>query len=97
MATVAAGPVSKDLDVKDDSRTAKMPTVNTGLLDGPLAWRQHDGGHIDAPNWQYFLPWATRLLNTPGPLRNQPSNPCHIIIQARNRPYIQGSAHLYTK
>ena len=24
-----------------------MPPVNTGLLDGELAWRQHDGGHED--------------------------------------------------
>ena len=41
-----------------------MTLVNTGL-NGHLAWRQHDGGHTDAPNWQHFLPWATRLLNTP--------------------------------
>jgi hypothetical protein len=72
MATVAAGPVfrllgAKDLGVKDDYRTAKMPPVNTGLLEGHLAWRQHDAGHTDAPNWQHFLPWATRLLNTANP------------------------------
>ena len=52
MATVAAGPVfrllgAKDIGVTDDYRTAKMPPVNTGLLDGELAWRQHDGGHDD--------------------------------------------------
>jgi lysophospholipase L1-like esterase len=40
----------------------KMPAVNVGLLDGELAWRQHDGGHTDGPNWKYFLPWADRLL-----------------------------------
>jgi len=65
MATVAAQPVfrllgAKDLGVSDDWRTAKMPPVNVGLLDGELAWRQHDGGHTDAPNWKYFLPWADR-------------------------------------
>jgi lysophospholipase L1-like esterase len=63
MATVAAQPVfrllgAKDLGVPDDWRTAKMPPVNVGLLDGELAWRQHDGGHTDAPNWKYFLQWA---------------------------------------
>jgi hypothetical protein len=68
MATVAAGPVfqmlgAKGLGVTDDYRTAKMPPVNTGLLDGQLAWRQHDGGHTDAPNWKYFIPWADRFLN----------------------------------
>jgi lysophospholipase L1-like esterase len=68
MATVAAGPVfrllgAKDLGIADDYRTAKMPPVNTGLLDGQLAWRQHDGGHTDAPNWKYFIPWAGKFLN----------------------------------
>ncbi len=67
MATVAAGRVfrllgAKDLRVGDDYKSAKMPPVNSGLLDGQLAWRQHDGGHTDAPNWKYFLPWADKLI-----------------------------------
>jgi len=41
----------------------KMPPVNTGLLNGQLAWRQHDGGHTDAPNFQHFIPWANDMLN----------------------------------
>ena len=75
MATVAAGPVfrllgARDLGVGDDYRNAKMPPVNTGLLEGHLAWRQHDGGHTDAPNWKHFLPWADRFWGrqyTPAP------------------------------
>jgi len=68
MAAVAAGPVfrllgAKDLGVTEDYRTAKMPAVNVALTDGQLAWRQHDGGHTDGPNWKYFLPWADRMLN----------------------------------
>jgi hypothetical protein len=68
MAAVAAEPVflslgAKDLGVKEDYRSAKMPPVNVGLLDGQLAWRQHDGGHTDAPNWKYFIPWADSLLH----------------------------------
>ena len=67
MAAVAAGPVFrllgvKDLGVSDDYKTEKMPPVNVGLLDGHLAWRQHDGGHTDGPNWKYFIPWANRLF-----------------------------------
>ncbi len=67
MAAVAAGPVfkllgAKDLGVSDDYRTAKMPAVNTGLLDGRLAWRQHDGGHTDAPNMKYFIQWADKQM-----------------------------------
>jgi hypothetical protein len=67
MATVAAGAVFKLLGVKDlglsnDYMTEKMPAVNSGLLDGTLAWRQHDGGHTDAPNFKYFIPWASKQL-----------------------------------
>jgi hypothetical protein len=67
MATVAAGSVFKllgvrDIGVSNDYMTEQMPPVLTGLLDGELAWRQHDGGHTDAPNFQYFIPWATKLL-----------------------------------
>jgi hypothetical protein len=67
MATVAAGPVFKLLGVRDlgtsnDYKIEKKPAVNTGLLDGTLAWRQHDGGHTDGPNWKYFIPWAEREM-----------------------------------
>jgi lysophospholipase L1-like esterase len=68
MATVAAGPVfqllgAKGLGVSDDYHTAKMPPVKVGLLDGELAWRQHDGGHTDGPNWKYFIVWADKFLH----------------------------------
>ena len=74
MATVAAGPVFRllgvrDLGVAEDYRVAKMPPVNTGLLDGELAWRQHDGGHEDRTNMSFFIAWANRLLEyTPPPV-----------------------------
>ena len=68
MATVAAGSVfkllgAKDIGVSNDYKTEKMPPVNTGLLDGELAWRQHDGGHTDAPNVKYFIAWANKLMH----------------------------------
>jgi hypothetical protein len=67
MAAVAAGAVYKllgarDLGVSNDYRTERMPGVNVGPIGGELAWRQHDGGHTDAPNVKYFLQWADRLL-----------------------------------
>ena len=76
MAVVAAQPVfrllgAKGLGVSDDYSREKMPAVNVGLLDGHLAWRQHDGGHTDVPNWSYFIPWADKFLKGPsadGPL-----------------------------
>jgi hypothetical protein len=72
MAAVAAQPVfrllgAKDLGVREDYHTAKMPGVNVALLDGQLAWRQHDGGHTDGPNWKYFIPWADKFLNHTAP------------------------------
>ena len=68
MATVAAGPVfrllgARDIGEKEDYRIARMPPVNTGLLEGVLAWRQHDGGHEDRSNMKYFIAWADKLIN----------------------------------
>jgi len=67
MATVDASRVFsllgvKGIDVEGDYRTAKMPPVNQGLLDGQLAWRQHDGGHTDAPNMKWFIQWADKFI-----------------------------------
>ncbi|MGP8232651.1 MAG: hypothetical protein ACLQL2_08305, partial [Methylovirgula sp.] len=58
---------AKGLGVTDDYKTAKMPPVNDGLLDGQLAWRQDDGGHTDAPNMKWFIQWADKFIgHTPG-------------------------------
>jgi hypothetical protein len=70
MATLDASPVwtllgAKGLEPLDDYSADKMPLVNTGLLDGKLAWRQHDGGHTDAPNMKYFLGWADKFIGRP--------------------------------
>jgi len=67
MATIAAGSIfklvgAKDLGVSNDYMKEKMPPMLTDMLNGELAWRQHDGGHTDAPNFKYFIPWATRML-----------------------------------
>lgn len=67
MATVAAGSVFKLLGVKDigvsnDYMKEKMPPMLTDMLNGELAWRQHDGGHTDAPNFKFFIPWASKFL-----------------------------------
>ena len=67
MATIAAGAVfkllgAKDLGVSNDYKTEVMPPYNTDMLDGELAWRQHDGGHTDAPNMKYFIAWANKKI-----------------------------------
>ena len=70
MATVQAGKVfrllgAKDLGVGDDYKTAKAPPIETGLLEGQLAWRQHNGGHTDWPNFKTFIAWADRWMGRP--------------------------------
>ncbi len=75
MATVSADAVfrllgAKGLGVSDDYHSAKMPPVNVGLLDGELAWRQHDGGHTDAPNMKYFIKWADKFMGRRSSLAN---------------------------
>lgn len=67
MATVAAGELfkllgAKDLGVSNDYHKEVMPPYNTSMLDGHLAWRQHDGGHTDAPNMKYFIEWASKFI-----------------------------------
>jgi hypothetical protein len=58
MAEVAAGPVYELLG-KKGLGTADMPTIGTSLVAGGLAFRQHDGGHTDGPNWPAFLQFAS--------------------------------------
>ncbi|MDQ8203054.1 hypothetical protein [Pelagicoccus sp. SDUM812003] len=67
MATVAAQPVFELLGAEgmgelDTWRSAQMPPVAVGLLEGELAWRQHRGGHEDRSNMQSFIDWATGKL-----------------------------------
>lgn len=70
MAAVAAGPVfkllgKKDLGVSNDYNKEKMPPVNTPMLDGDLAWRQHDQGHQDQANMKWFIKWADQKMGRP--------------------------------
>ncbi len=74
MAAVAAGRVfrllgAQDLGVGDDYRHTVMPPIGDGLLDGQLAWRQHEAGHTDVPNVKYFIAWADRWMHRSPPER----------------------------
>lgn len=64
MATLAAHPVYALLGAANPGlagawATTPPPAVNEARLDGALAWRQHDGGHTDGPNWEHFIRWAS--------------------------------------
>jgi GH35 family endo-1,4-beta-xylanase len=62
MAAVAAGPVYKLLG-KKDLGVSEFPEIETELIDGDVAFRQHRGGHTTAPNWPAFLTFADRYLD----------------------------------
>jgi hypothetical protein len=82
MATAAASPVWKLLGGKPLASTAlnlrfddvpdpiavksRMPPPLTPLIDGDIAFRQHDQGHTDAPNWPTFLEFCSRYFKSPG-------------------------------
>jgi len=61
MAAAAAGPVYRILG-KKDLGTNEFPRVETGLMDGEIAFRQHSGGHTPGPNWPIFLEFAARYF-----------------------------------
>jgi hypothetical protein len=65
LAAVGAGPVYKLLG-KKDLGTTEFPPMETALIDGDVAFRQHGGGHTPAPNWPTFLSFARRYISGSG-------------------------------
>ena len=61
LATVAAGPVYRLLG-RRDLGTSEFPPIETALIDGELAFRQHSGGHTTGPNWPTFVKFAERYM-----------------------------------
>jgi hypothetical protein len=67
LAGVGAGPVYRLLG-KKDLGTTQFPAIETGLMEGDIAFRQHNGGHTPVPNWPTFLTFAERYFGrTPSP------------------------------
>jgi hypothetical protein len=63
LAAVGAGPVYKLLGKKDFG-TSEFPWIETTLIDGDIAFRQHTGGHTPGPNWPTFLRFAERYVGS---------------------------------
>jgi hypothetical protein len=61
MAAVAAEPVYS-LVGKKGMGTSTFPSVETSLLDGEIGFRQHKSGHTPAPNWPFFIEFASRYF-----------------------------------
>lgn len=82
MATAGASPVWKLLGRKPLANTslglsfddvpdpiavkARMPPPLTPLINGDIAFRQHDQGHTDAPNWPTFIEFCGHYFKSPG-------------------------------
>ena len=64
LAAAGAGPVYRLLG-KKDLGTTEFPPMETALVDGDIAFRQHSGGHTPGPNWPTFLAFAARYLHAP--------------------------------
>ena len=58
-AAVQAGAVYRLLGRKG-LPTETMPAVETALLSGDVAFRQHRYGHFQKPNWPVFLEFAAK-------------------------------------
>ena len=56
-----AGPVYRLLG-KKDLGTTEFPPLETALVAGDIAFRQHRGGHTNGPNWPAFLAFAERYF-----------------------------------
>ncbi len=61
LAAAGAGPVYRLLGRKDMG-TTEFPPIETPLIGGDVAFRQHSGGHTSGPNWPVFLEFAGRYL-----------------------------------
>lgn len=59
LACVAASPVYALLGKKGVGTTT-MPAPDVALIDGELAFRNHEGGHVDILDWPTFLAFAQR-------------------------------------
>lgn len=70
LAAVAAGPVYRLLG-KKDLGTTEFPPLETAVISGDLAFRQHNGGHTPAPNWPTFLNFASRYFEAANPSRKR--------------------------
>ena len=64
LAAAGAGPVYRLLG-KKDLGTTEMPPIETALISGDIAFRQHSGGHTAGPNWPTFIEFASRYLKAP--------------------------------
>jgi hypothetical protein len=65
MAASGASPVYELLGKKGLGTTV-FPPIETALIDGDVAYREHSGGHTDGPNWPTFMTFVEKYWKGPG-------------------------------
>jgi hypothetical protein len=73
LAAAGASPVYELLG-KKGLGTTEFPPVETTLIDGDVAFRQHSAGHTPEPNWPTFLKFSERYFDRPSTSIEQKSN-----------------------
>jgi hypothetical protein len=60
---VGATPVYELLGVNGLVMPDEKPVVDKAYISGNIAYRLHDGGHTDAPDWPAFFDFAKKIIN----------------------------------
>ena len=84
LAAAGAGPVYRLLG-KRDLGTTEFPPIETTLIDGDVAFRQHTGGHTPGPNWPTFFTFASRYLHAPGAAASNATASVHLTAAQDHR------------
>lgn len=58
-----ASPVYRFLGVGGLTMEDRQPIPDKGYMDGNIAYRLHEGGHVDFLDWPAFAEWAAPFLN----------------------------------
>jgi hypothetical protein len=51
---------------RKDFGTTEFPRIETPLIEGEIAFRQHSGGHTPAANWTTFLTLTSKRYDRQG-------------------------------
>jgi hypothetical protein len=62
---VGATPVYQLLGKKGLIMPDAKPQVDVGYISGDIAYRYHNGGHTDAPDWPAFFQFAAKYIQVP--------------------------------
>ena len=80
LAAAGAGPVYRLLG-KKDMGTRVFPPMETPLIEGDLAFREHAGGHTPGPNWPTFITFGSRYLHAPAGAAASAAGPVHLTAE----------------